>query len=118
MLIPNLTEINNKDLKKEIFNLLLIFDDDYMEDKIGEVEVYKLFYHNMCSTKQKDSELPEDYELYDCSKETSKSYGVVTNKFLLYLIKQQLEEELEILKQFNDEEDNREVILPTSDEGD
>jgi len=92
MEIPNLTEINIKDLKKEIFYLLLKLDNDYQEENIE----YKILYHNMCATKQKGSDIPEAFELYDCSHE--RKYLVISNKFLLHLIKEQLKEEVKTPK--------------------
>jgi len=109
-MIPDLTTINSKDLKKEIFSLLLTLDNDFMEDKIDDKEVYKLFHHNMCSTKKQGSDSPEDFELYDCSKESKRSYAVITNKYVLYLIKKKLE--IDILNTPVLDEEYKEVIIP------
>lgn len=101
-MIPNLSEINIKDLKKEIFSLLLLIDDNYLEEALD----YRLFYHNMCAIKQKGSDALEAYELLDCSREKRLP---ISNKFLLYKIKEQIE--IDISEK--DATNTKEIVLPS-----
>ena len=101
-MIPNLSEINIKDLKKEIFSLLLLIDDNYLEEELD----CRLFYHNMCAIKQKGSDVPEAYELLDCSREKRLP---ISNKFLLYKIKEQIE--IDISEK--DATNTKEIVLPS-----
>ena len=96
--MEDLTIILQSDLKKDIFNLCNTLNPTHLQVEPSSVEAYHI-YHALKVSKWSD----DHYTIKDMSKDKPSE---VTNKFLLYKVKEQLLQDLDsVVKQEEEEKD-------------